>query len=148
MEQKERQILVSIIGSVLTLAGYSLYVYLKYIAPNPAVIDDFKFWGKAFLVLIPIGIAAQIVIHIIFAIANRIATGEDIPMIDDERDKLIELKSIRISHWLFTLGFFLAMGSQALGMRPWVMFTVLLGSGFLASVVAEASRIGFYRRGH
>ncbi|HOW44228.1 MAG TPA: hypothetical protein PK919_03535 [Candidatus Aminicenantes bacterium] len=148
MEQKEKQILASIIGSVLTLGAYSLYVYHKHIAANPAVIDDFKFWGKAFLILIPVGIAVQIVIHIIFAIVNKIATGEDIPTVDDERDKLIELKSIRISHWLFTLGFFLAMGSQALGMRPWVMFAVLLGSGFLASVIAEAARISFYRRGH
>lgn len=148
MEQKEKQILASIIGSVLTLGAYSLYMYHKHIAANPAVIDDFKFWGKAFLILIPVGIAVQIVIHIIFAIVNKIATGEDIPTVDDERDKLIELKSIRISHWLFTLGFFLAMGSQALGMRPWVMFAVLLGSGFLASVIAEAARIGFYRRGH
>jgi len=148
LEQKEKQILASIIGSVLTLGAYSLYVYHKHIAANPAVIDDFKFWGKAFLILIPVGIAVQIVIHIIFAIVNKIATGEDIPTVDDERDKLIELKSIRISHWLFTLGFFLAMGSQALGMRPWVMFAVLLGSGFLASVIAEAARISFYRRGH
>ena len=148
MEQKEKQILASIIGSVLTLGAYSLYVYHKHIAANPAVIDDFKFWGKAFLILIPVGIAVQIVIHIIFAIVNKIATGEDIPTVDDERDKLIEPKSISISHWLFTLGFSLVMGSPALGMRPWVMFAVLLGSGFLASVIAEAARIGFYRRGH
>lgn len=146
MEQKERQILVSIIGSFLIVGGYSLYVYNKYIAGNPAIIDDLSFWGKAFMVLIPIGIVVQIVIHILFAIANKIATDEDIATISDERDRLIELKSIRISHWLFTLGFFLAMGSQALGMRPWVMFAALLGAGFLASIASEAAKIFYYRR--
>jgi hypothetical protein len=148
MEQKERQILVSVIGSILILGGYSLYVYHKYIAANPAIINDFKFWGRAFLILIPVGIAAQIVIHIVFAIVNKIATDEDLSTVDDERDKLIELKSIRISHWLFILGFFLAMGSQALGMPPWVMFAALLGSGFIASVISEGAKIYYYRRGH
>jgi hypothetical protein len=148
MEQKERQILVSIIGSFLIVGGYSLYVYNKYIAGNPAIIDDLRFWGKAFMVLIPVGIVVQIVIHILFAIANKIATDEDIATISDERDRLIELKSIRISHWLFTLGFFLAMGSQALGMRPWVMFATLIGSGFFAAVVSEGAKIVLYRRGH
>jgi hypothetical protein len=45
-------------------------------------------------------------------------TNEDMPTTDDERDKLIELKSIRISHWIFTIGFMLAMGSQAIDMKP------------------------------
>lgn len=148
MEQKERQILASIIGSILIFGGYSLFVYQRYIAANPAVIDDFRFWGRAFLVLIPVAIAAQVVIHVLFAIVNKIVTDEDIPARDDERDKMIELKSIRISHWLFVLGFFLAMGSQALGMRPWVLFAALLGSGFVASVASEGARIYYYRRGH
>jgi hypothetical protein len=45
-------------------------------------------------------------------------TNEDMPTTDDERDKLIELKSTRISHWIFTIGFMLAMGSQAIDMKP------------------------------
>lgn len=68
--------------------------------------------------MIPIAIVAQIIIHIIFAIINKMVTNEDMPTTDDERDKLIELKSIRISHWIFTIGFMLAMGSQAIDMKP------------------------------
>jgi hypothetical protein len=148
MEQKEKQIIASIIGSILIIGGYSLFVYQKYIAPNPAIIDDLRFWGKAFLVLIPVGIVVQILIHIVFAIVHKIVSGEDIATLSDERDRMVELKSIRISHWLFTLGFFLAMGSQALGMRPWVMFVTLIGSGFVAAVVSEGAKILFYRRGY
>jgi nucleoside recognition membrane protein YjiH len=95
-----------------------LHVYSKYIAVNPEIINSFKFWGKAFVILIPIAIVAQIIIHIIFAIINKMVTNEDMPTTDDERDKLIELKSIRISHWIFTIGFMLAMGSQAIDMKP------------------------------
>ena len=74
-------------------------------------------------------------------------TNEDMPTTDDERDKLIDLKSIRISHWIFTIGFMLAMGSQAIDMKPWVMFVTLISSGFLSSMVSELARFYFYRKG-
>jgi hypothetical protein len=89
----------------------------------------------------------QIVIHILFAIANRIITQEDMPDITDERDKLIELKCIRISHWIFILGFMLAMGSLAMGMKPYVMFLTLISSGFVASLASEVAKVIYYRRG-
>ena len=147
MGQKEKQSIVSIIGSVLTIGLYSLYVYKNYIAGDPEILNDFQFWGKSFLWLIPIAIVVQIVIHIVFAIANAIITKENMPDLTDERDKLIELKSIRISHWIFTLGFMLSMGSLAFGMEPYVMFLSLLSSGFLASLLAEVAKIIYYRRG-
>lgn len=145
--EKEKTILVSVISMILILGFYSLYVYHKYIAGNPDVINDFKFWGKAFLILIPVTIISQIIIHIIFAIINKIVTNEDISSITDERDKLIELKAIRISHWIFIFGFLLSMGSQAVGMQPWVMFITLIFSGFIAAIVSEIAKIYFYRKG-
>ena len=147
MGQKEKQSIVSIIGSVLTIGLYSLYVYKNYIAGDLEILNDFQFWGKSFLWLIPIAIVVQIVIHIVFAIGNAIITKENMPDLTDERDKLIELKSIRISHWIFTLGFMLSMGSLAFGMKPYVMFLSLLSSGFLASLVSEVAKIIYYRKG-
>jgi hypothetical protein len=114
---------------------------------NPNIINDFKFWGKAFLILIPVTIIAQIIIHIIFAIINKIVTDEEISNINDERDKLIELKAIRISHWTFTLGFMLAMASQAIGMQPWVMFITMISSGFISAMASEIAKLYFYHRG-
>jgi hypothetical protein len=103
MGHHEKQSIVSIIGSVLVIGFYSLYVYRNYIQADMELLNDFQFWGKSFLYLIPVAIVVQIVIQILFAIANRIITQEDLPDITDERDKLIELKSIRISHWIFIL---------------------------------------------
>ncbi|MBK6525203.1 MAG: hypothetical protein IPG07_06365 [Crocinitomicaceae bacterium] len=65
----------------------------------------------------------------------------------DERDKLIELKTIRISHWIFTAGFLAAMSTQAMGMEPWTMFVTLIASGFLGAVISGSAKIYFYRRG-
>jgi hypothetical protein len=145
--RREKQLIVSIIGSVLVMVFYSNYIYLKYIDGNTAVLNDFKFWGKSFLVLVPIAIVTQIVIHIIFFIINKIVTDEDVPAITDERDKLIDLKAIKISHWIFVSGFMLAMGSLALGMQPWVMFVTLIYSGFISSITSEIIKVYYYRRG-
>jgi hypothetical protein len=147
MEQKEKQVVVTLATTILIIVFYSLYVYNKYIEVNPEIINNLRFWGKTFIILIPVAIVVQIIIHIAFAIINKIVTNEDIPTIDDERDKLIELKSIRISHWIFTLGFMLAMGSQAIGMQPWVMFITLIASGLLSSIISEAVKIYYYRKG-
>src|SRR3989339_653245 len=144
MDNKEKQLLVTAISMILILGCYALYVYNNYIAENLAIINDTRFWAKAFLILIPVTIASQIVIHIVFAIINKIVTNEDIPTLSDERDKLIDLKAIRISHWMFTLGFLLAMGSQAMGMKPYVMFIVLIFSGFVSSILAEIAKLYFY----
>jgi hypothetical protein len=144
---QEKQILVSVISSILIIGIYSVYVYQKYISGNLEVLNDFKFWGKSFLILIPVAIVVQIVIHIIFAIINKIITNEDFPTISDERDKLIELKAIRISHWIFITGFIMSMGSLTMNMQPYVMFITLIFSGFLASVVSELAKIYYYRKG-
>jgi hypothetical protein len=144
---REKRILVTLISSMLILGFYSLYVYQKYMAGNLDVINDFRFWGKAFLILIPVSIVAQIIIHIVFFIINKIVTNEDIPTITDERDKLIELKAIRISHWVFIFGFLLSMGSQAFGMPPFIMFITLIYSGFIAAIASEIAKIYYYRKG-
>lgn len=147
MEQKEKQILVTTISTVLIFAIYSLYVYKHHVVPDPAIINNFKFWGKSFMILIPVAIISQIIIHIIFAIINKVITKEDPEELSDERDKLIELKSLRVSHWIFTMGFLLAMGSQALGMEPWVMFFTLISFGFLSGIISEIVKFWYYRRG-
>lgn len=147
MDIKEKRILISLISSVLIMFFYVLYVYNRQIAGNPDILNDFRFWGKSFLILIPVGIVAQIIIQIGFAIFMSATSKEEIDPIEDERDKLIELKAIKISHYLFLIGFMLAMGSLALGMEPWVMFVVLISSGFIASIVNEIARLYFYRKG-
>jgi hypothetical protein len=148
MGHQEKQSMVSIIGSMLVIGFYSMYVYNNYIKGDLEVLNDFQFWGKSFIYLIPIAIVVNIIIHIVFAIANRIITQEDMPSFTDERDKLIELKSIRIAHWIFIIGFMTAMGSLAFGMKPYVMFLTLISSGFLASLASEVAKIIYYRKGY
>jgi hypothetical protein len=147
MSYQEKLSILSLINTILILGFYSLYVYNKYIAVNSEIIYDLKFLGKAFLILIPFTIVVQIVMHILFVIFNKIITMEDPPKKEDEMDKLIELKSIRISHWVFIVGFFSAMASQAIGMEPYVMFLSFVVSGFLAGMISDIAKIWYYRKG-
>lgn len=147
MDLKEKRILVSLISSVLIMLIYGLYMYYRFIDGNPLLLNDLRFLGKWFLIMIPVAIVAQIIIQIVFAIVYKISGNEDIDPIDDERDKLIELKAIKISHYIFILGFMLAMGCLALGMQAWKMIFMLIASGFVASVVNEVLRLWYYRRG-
>jgi hypothetical protein len=147
MSSKEKQSIVTLISTVLILGFYSLYVYQNYLKEDWTLINDFKFWGTTFLIMIPVAIVAQIIIHIVFAIINKIVTDEDMDTLSDERDKLIDLKAIRISHWIFTGGFLAAMSTQAMGMEPWAMFATLISAGFLSGIISEGAKIYFYRRG-
>jgi hypothetical protein len=147
MYRKESQILVTMFSLVLIPVIYALIVYNRHIAGNPSILNDLAFWGKKFIVLVPVMVVALIVIHIVYAIINKIVTNQDIPTKADEMDRLIELKSIKISRLVTSLGFLLAFGSQAIGMQPWVMLTTLIASCFLGGFVEGIVQIYFYRKG-
>ena len=147
MYRKETQVLITLISLILIPGIYTLYVYNKFIAGNLVILNDFQFWGKRFLVLVPVMIVAMIIIHIVFAIVNKIVTNEDIPTKTDEMDKLIELKALRISHWTYSLGFIMALASQAIGMQSWVLLTILISSCFIAGITESIAKIFFYRKG-
>lgn len=147
MYLKERRIVFTLISTILIFAVFALYVYQKYINVNPEIIHDFQFWGKTFLIFIPVMIVAQIIIHIILFIVNKIITDEDIPTISDEMDKLIELKALRIARWSQSGFFVLAMATQAIGMQPWVLIIFLIVSCFITTIVEATAQIYFYKRG-
>jgi hypothetical protein len=147
MDIKEKRILVSLVSSVLIMAIYCLYVYYRFIHADPALLHDLRFLGKWFLIMIPVAIVAQIIIQILLAISLKVSGHDDIDPIEDERDKMIELKAIKVSHYFFIVGFMMAMGSLGLGMKPSVMIFVLMITGFVASVVNEVLRLWYYRKG-
>ncbi|MCF8359719.1 MAG: hypothetical protein K9H26_13240 [Prolixibacteraceae bacterium] len=147
MHNKEKQTLFTLITSIVLMIIYAVIIYQKRVVPDPEIINDMQFWGKYFLLFIPVAIVSMIVCYIIFAIVNKIVTSEDIEDVSDERDKLIELRSVRISHWIFTFGFILAMGTQALGMETWVMMVTFIVSGVVSSLVSELAKFVMYRRG-
>ena len=147
MEIKEKQVLVTTISMIAIFVIYSMYVYSNYIQPNYAIVKDSKFWGEVFLYLIPITIVAQIFILIIFGIINKMFTNEDFESKTDERDKFIELRALKISHWVFSGGFILAMLSLAFDFPLYFMFVSLISSCFLSGIASGIAKIYMYRKG-
>lgn len=147
MSYQEKKNIVSLISAIVVFGAYCWNVYLRFHDTNPEGAELFRFWGATILILIPVTMVARLVIEIIFIIINRIVTKESAPSFADELDKIIELKAIRISYFVFILGFLLAMGSLALQMTPSSMFIIMFFSGFTADVVGIIWRLYLYRKG-
>ncbi|SRR5258708_2854877 len=147
MSYQERRAFVSLISTILIAAYYFVSVLQRFPEGNPYSADVFRFWGSSMFILIPVSVVVQIVIAIVFSIVYSIATREPERPLTDERDRLIELKAIRNSLYVFVFGFSLAMGSLVINMPPNVMFIVLFFSGFVSGMAGYITQIYFYRRG-
>ncbi|NRF93389.1 hypothetical protein HQN89_20735 [Paenibacillus frigoriresistens] len=147
MSFQEKRNVVSLFTTLLIFSVYSLYVFQKYQEGYFHTSNEFSFWGAFILILIPVSIVAKVIIHIVFSIINTVATKEKEPLITDELDKLIALKSTRNSHYVFIIGFLLSMISLVMDQPPDVMFIILISSGLLSEVVGIITQLYLYRKG-
>jgi hypothetical protein len=148
MSYHEKSSILSIICFPLTYAGYWIYVLQKLRGDDPNLINDLSFWGASILIIVGISIIARIILEILLNIANAIATRKaDDQSFEDERDRLFELKSNRVSAFVVGFGFLLSVVTLVLKWPPYVMLNVLFFA-FIASVVmAEMIKLRYYRKG-
>ncbi|KRF38586.1 hypothetical protein [Paenibacillus sp. Soil787] len=147
MSYQEKKHIVSFISTLLIFGFYCLYVFQKYQDMRMDTTETSHFWAAAILILISVSIIAKIIISIVFNIIYRIATKEVEPSFSDELDILIDLKATRNSHYVFTLGFLLAMGSLVVDMSPSTMFIILIFAGFMSDMVGVFTQLYLYRKG-
>ena len=147
MSFHEKRALVSLASTLLLAVVYTSIMWARIPTGDPYSPEVFRFWGLFFVVYIPIVIVAKIVLYIVFSILNAIATREGDPGIEDERDKLIELRANRNSAYVFGLGFIIAMFALVFNQPPTTMFLILVGGGLIAESTAEVWQFLYYRRG-
>jgi hypothetical protein len=164
MSYQEKKTIVSIVTGLLILISYFIYTYSKY--QSGVVIEgDLKFWATAMLVFIAIGVAATIIIQIIFHILLSVAIAvkakiEDescddkeiertieLEMVSDEMDKLIELKSNMVGFGFAGAGFVLALVALVFDYSPVVMLNVMFVSFSIGSLLEGFTQLYFYRKG-
>lgn len=97
MSYQEKKNIVSLVSTFLILGFYCMYVFQQQPFGSLEQAEVHLFWATFILLLLPVTIAAKIIISIIFSILYRIAAKEEEPSFSDELDKLIELKAIRNS---------------------------------------------------
>jgi len=164
MSYSEKRAIVSILAGIAVLVSYCIYVYGK-VKAGEAAQDDLKFWAGAMLLFIVVGIIASIVIQIVFhillsmsiAISEQIKTGNSddkriekriaAEMIEDEMDKLVELKSLRVGFAVAGVGFVTALIYAYLGYSVDIMMNIMFFSFSGGSILEGFSQIFFYRRG-
>lgn len=147
MSYQERQNIVNMISGVLITTIYAWIIYQKQLEGSIDLTKDFSTWGIVFLIFIGVSVVARIIIMIIFHIINAIATREEDVPAEDERDKLIKLKSTRNSYYVFTSGFTMSIIALALGMPVYWLFIVFVITGLISEIVDNSSQIYYYRKG-
>jgi len=147
MSFQEKKIYVSIVSSILIFTLYTIYAVNNAAEGSITSASDFRFWGSFILVLLPVSIAAKIVIHIGFVIFNKIATNEDAPSFEDEFDKIVELKADRVSLYVFFFGFILSMVPLVTDLPTYYTFLALILFGFLSDLLGRIAQLYFYKKG-
>ena len=150
MSFQEKNIAVSLGSSTLILGFYLIRMFQMIEGGSFISTNVFHLWGIVIVLTIIVTILATILTHILSAIIQAITTGEEDPEIEDiedERDKLIDLKGTKITYILFSIGVFLAMLTFVLGQPPLVMFSLLIFFGIVGQIVGDSSRLYLYRRG-
>ena len=110
----------------------------------------FRLWGVVIALAVVVTIFATILTHIVLAIVHAIRTGEEksnVEDIEDERDKLIDLRGTKVTYLVASIGSFLSMLTFVLGQPPLVMFTSLIFFGVVAQILGDVLRLSLYRRG-
>ncbi|NPV78351.1 MAG: hypothetical protein HPY59_18500 [Anaerolineae bacterium] len=164
MSYQEKKTIVSIVSGALLLVAYCIYAFGRY---NSGAIaqGDLKHWAGIMLIFIGIGIVLTIVIQIVFHILlsisiaikkkiqdeslddKEIEKSIQSEMVEDEMDRLINLKSTQIGFIFAGIGFVTALVSLVLGYSPVVMLNILFISFSAGSVLEGFTHLYFYRRG-
>jgi len=149
MSFQEKNITVSLSIFVAILGFYLIRVFQMVQHESFNSTNLFRLWGIIAVLAVIGTILATIFTHIVGGIVHKVRTNEDphIEDIQDERDKMIDLKGTRVAYTLSSIGVALSMLTFVFGQPPLVMFSLLIFFGVLAQVVADIWRLTLYRRG-
>ena len=149
MSYQEKNITVSLV-SFLLIVGYYLANVVQMLQQGGLVPNRlYSLWAVVIIAGILINIIGSILTNILLAILHAIRTGgkEEERFIEDERDKLIGLKGVRVSYVTFSIGVLIAMLSFVFGQPALVMFGAIIFFSIVAEIAGDISQIFLYHRG-
>jgi hypothetical protein len=148
MSFQEKTIISFLISGVIVMAGFSYYMFGLHQQGLLAGPDGSMLIARSALALIPVSIVVTIVSTIIVTIVNAIITREDhVETKPDERDRLIELRGMKIAFIAFSAFYIASMGALALGAAPYQVFLIILYAMFASAMIDGAVKLWLYRRG-
>ena len=150
MSFQQKNIAVSLGSFILILIIYVTRLFNIY---DNGVVEQssiFRLWGLIIILTIVFTIIGTILTHIVSAIVQVVKTGEKEPKIEDiedERDKIIDLKGIRVSYYVSGFGALIAMLSFVIGQPAILMFSLLIFIGLVSQIIGDIFRMILYRKG-
>ena len=160
MEYQQKKSIVNIAQAVALLAVYGIYIFSRL---NGGVTgwEDTHFFAVTMLKFIGVGVVIIIIIQIMFHVAlsvsvavkerdkesREIESAINAAMGEDERDKMIGLKSTRISAIAFMMGFIAGLALLALGYPVAMMLNLVFFAGGLGTIAEEVAKMVYYRAG-
>jgi len=149
MSFQEKNIAVSLSTFTLILGFYLLRIFQMIQGESFNSTNVFRLWGIVALLAVIGTILLTIFTHIASGIVHKVRTNEDpqIEDIEDERDKIVDLKGIRVAYTFSSIGVALSMLTFVFGQPPLIMFSLLIFFGILAQIVADVWRLTLYRKG-
>ncbi len=164
MSYQEKKTIANILTGAVLLVVYCFYIWNKYTS-QAAPVDDLAYWARLILIFLIIEICVTIVIQILFHIlfSIGIAVREKIhnpdsddksvdtiinqEMVEDERDKLIEMKSLRWGSILVGISFGASLITLAAGVPTLVMLNIMFIAFSLSSVLDGSVQLYYLKRG-
>ena len=157
MSHSSQKTTASIVAGILLIIAYVIYA-LGESAPDP---ENVKAWAVAMLVFIGIGAAVTIVVEVLFHVAlvvgiavkegeqdeKKIERAVSSSMVEDEREKLIGLKSSHVGYLCAGAGSVAMLAALASGLPFIPALHILFGAFALGSVAEGAARVYFYEKG-
>lgn len=156
MTYQTKKTIVSLLASIAILISYCISVYND-ISKGLTLENDATFWAKKMLIFIAIGVAINmisfIVFHILLSVNLSVKDSKEInrklelEMVEDEMDKLIELKSLRVGYIFASTGFILGLIFLAFNTSIAIVLNILFLSFFVGAIAEGISNLFFYFRG-
>jgi len=160
MSYQEKRTIVGLMSGITLIIAYCIYAFGK-LQSGVISPDDIKFWAGTMLLFIGIGIVAmiiiQIVYHILLAISVAIKEREhdeekinatiEASFVEDEMDKLIELKSSKLGYAFIGFGFIGGLVCLVLNLPLYIMLNIMFLSFALGSILEGFVSIYYYRKG-
>lgn len=156
MTYQTKKTIVSLLASIAILISYCISVYND-ISKGLTLENDATFWAKKMLIFIAIGVAINmisfIVFHILLSVNLSVKDSKEInrklelEMVEDEMDKLIELKSLRVGYIFASTGFILGLILLAFNTSIAIVLNILFLSFFIGAIAEGISNLFFYFRG-
>ena len=148
MSPQEKKVYMTMFTGIFVNIIYWIYVYNNYLSISPEAMKDISLWATLILIMMPIRIVSEILVHIIFAIILKVKNDEDLPSDSmDEYERLIELKTLRINHYIFIFGFIISMFLISFDYPAYIMILAITISGFASEITGLLAKLHFYRKG-